>query len=155
MLSCEPLDSPSMNMKGMEDDFKFAKVKVRKTFTKAGKTIDVDESMTLAFTEKGYHLSAVHNSCGNTHTSNYLFTQALEYYSKRQYKEALAMFEKQIELFRDPNAYYYAAIMYYRNQGCRGMGYSKRYQKFVEGMRVAANAGNYRAKFTLVREGIN
>ena len=83
---------------------------------------------------------------------------ALEYYANKDYKEALAMFEKQIAFCQDPEAYYYAAVMYYKNQGCRGMGYTARYQKYIECLQKVASSGSgiysYRARFTLVREGI-
>lgn len=121
----------------------------------------------------GYTITGIHpdtpvmpssssNSGGNATTNqsqsgvepgNYI-ALAFEYYAAKDYAKALELFEKQIALCGDPEAYYYAAIMYYKKQGCKGMGYSKRYEKFVEGMRVAAKAGNRRAKYTLVREGV-
>ena len=90
----------------------------------------------------------------DTEPGNYM-TLAFQYYANKDYKEALQMFEKQIDLCGDPSAYYYSAIMYYKNQGCKGVGYRKRFEKFAQGMKVAADHGYKRAKFALNREGID
>lgn len=139
ILSCEPLDASSE--KGM-DDFKYAKVKARKTFSAANIFIDVDESIGFAFTKDGHFVFGIHNSYGSAQSSGDLFTQALEYYSKRQYNEALAMFEKQIELFRDPKAYYHAALMYLNKEGCRDMKRRDREDKAVEYLMVLKRQWN-------------
>lgn len=153
--SCKQLESPSI--KGVESD-DFVKVVVSKTFSYANKFVDVDETMTISLRKNNVILISINNSYGTAQSAGDLLAQALDYYSKHQFKEALAMFEKQIELFGAPDAYWYAAIMYYKNQGCRGMGYFKRYEKFIEYVKIVAKNENsvyrYRAKFILVREGI-
>jgi hypothetical protein len=128
VVSCDMLEAPSM--KGMEID-EFVKVMVRKTYSYANRFNDVDETMVLAFSKNSSSMSSISNSFGTAQSSGDLLAQALEYYSEKQYKEALAMFEKQIELFGAPEAYWYAAIMYLKNQGCKGMKRKERDEKAI------------------------
>lgn len=120
-------------------------------------------NQSINFTLPGFTISGIHgeNNSGSAssstnsdeNTGNYM-TRAFQHYANKEYKEALDLFEKQIALCQDPEAYYHSAVMYYKNQGCKGMGYRKRFEKFVESMKIAADHGYDRAKFALNREGI-
>ena len=101
-----------------------------------GKTVN----QTISFSLPGYTISGIHNdspssgsssnTTNNASSGNYM-ARAFEHYANKEYNEALSLFEKQIALCEDPEAYYYAAIMYLKNQGCKDMKRRQRDDKAV------------------------
>lgn len=129
LVSCEQLEQPSF--KGVKNDIQFADVLVRKTYFFQNKSVDVDETMTITFLKNRYFMSSIKNQFGTAQTSGDMFALALQYYTNRQYKEALKTFEDCIKKHDNNAAKYYASIMYLQNQGCKGMKREDRDEKAV------------------------